>query len=388
MTTTVQSTTGPTVQDARTLIPMIRDARPEIDRQLKLPEPMVDALRELGVWRMTQPRAWGGPETDIVAQFEVIEALSEGDGSVGWVAYIGSTAGYWNSFLDDEVGRSLYPDLDMITAGSVPPQGTAVPDGDGYRISGRWRFGSAVNHASYMISGAAIVDAQGQPIPGEHGIPKMVQCFVPSSAFEIVRNWDTLGLRGTGSDDYVVDDYYLPASQTFDFLGSPVLRTESLYRQRTLIQFCHAAVPLGIARAAIDEVSAILETKTGPDGSLVSANGSVTETLARAEATLGAARSYCLDVISDIWETLERGDELSMRQRALFRLALANVHPAAVQAIQSVMYLVGTSAIRVPGTLERSLRDAITAGQHQAGNLATYQGVGSMLLGGPPPHMF
>jgi alkylation response protein AidB-like acyl-CoA dehydrogenase len=388
MTTTTNVLKGPTVDAARALIPMIREAREEIDRLGHLPEHVVEALREIGVWRMTQPSAWGGPETDIMTQFAVLEALAEGDGSVGWVAYIGSTSGYWSSLLEDEVGRELYPDLDLITGGALPPQGRAVREGDGYRINGRWRFGSAIKHSSYMISGCLVVDTDGRPVLADDGDPTLLACFVPTADLQIEENWDTLGLVGTGSHDYLLGEYYVAAAHTFDPFRSPQLRDGALYGARNLLQFGHSAVALGLARAAIDDVIAALETKTAPDGTPVAANGSITEALARAEAAVGSARSYCLDVVSDVWNTLVRGEELSVRQRALYRLAIAHAHDASLEAIRRVVHLAGTSAIRVPGTLERSLRDATTAGTHMVASIGTYQGVGGMLVGRPAPDPF
>ncbi|MEU2778169.1 acyl-CoA dehydrogenase family protein [Streptomyces sp. NPDC007162] len=379
---------APTVEAARALRPLIRAARQEIDDGQTVPRHLVDALRDIGIWRMTQPRAWGGPEVDLVSQFEIIEALAEADGSVGWVAYIGSASGYYTAYLDDAAGRELYPDLDLITGGSPLPRGTAVAVDGGYRFTGQWPFGSGVCHSDYMVSGCVVVDDDGNPKVDASGIPEAVVGFLPASEVKIIYNWNTLGLRGTGSHDYAAEDAFVPSKWTFS-LGSPLRRAGALYSMPNMLQLGHSAIPLGLARAAIDEAGQILRSKTAVfTGVKLAESGIVRDAVARAETMVEAARSLCLQTFAGITDTIERGEKLSVRQRAMFRLAIAHAHESGVEAIRLVTRHVGTGAVRTPGIIERALRDAVTAGQHNVASPAVYESAGAMFLGSPPPPMF
>jgi alkylation response protein AidB-like acyl-CoA dehydrogenase len=122
--------------------PVLREHASESEATRQLTEPAVDALRSTGVFRMAMPKAWGGPELDIGSQIKIIETLSRADGSAGWCAMIGSDSGYYGSNLDDATARSLYPDLDAMTAGRITPSGTLEICDGGYRLSGRWSLAS------------------------------------------------------------------------------------------------------------------------------------------------------------------------------------------------------------------------------------------------------
>ena len=105
------------------------------------------------------------------AQNEVVEILSAADASVGWCVMIGSDAGFYSAFLEEGAARALYPDLDMVTAGMLQPAGRALRVPGGYRVSGRWSFGSGSTHADVIIGGCLVFDGD-QPVLNENGLPR------------------------------------------------------------------------------------------------------------------------------------------------------------------------------------------------------------------------
>jgi alkylation response protein AidB-like acyl-CoA dehydrogenase len=131
--------------------PLLREHAAEVEAARRLTEPVVDALRSTGVFRMAMPATWGGPELDICRQIEIIETLSRADASAGWCAQIGADSGYYSAYIDDAAARSLYPDLDAVTAGWLTPAGTLEVCDGGYRLSGRWSFGSGVTHVDVIV---------------------------------------------------------------------------------------------------------------------------------------------------------------------------------------------------------------------------------------------
>jgi alkylation response protein AidB-like acyl-CoA dehydrogenase len=332
---------------------------------------------------MTQPRVWGGPELDVLSQFEIIETLSVADGSVGWCSYIGSTAGYWNAWIDQDVAQAMYPSLDLPTGGSPFPRGRADRVEGGFVFSGRWPFGSGVKHSAWMVTGGAVHES-GELVIGEKGVPDTVVGFLPVDELTIDEHWESTGLRGTGSYDYLGENLFVPFERTFVMFETPSRRPGALYAFSNMLLFNHCAVVLGIARAALDELVTLAGTRRNVAGTLIADEDYARSAVAHAEALVCSARSYCLEVMGDIWNSLERGDELTREQRLRYRLMIAHAHTASVQAVQHVFHTAGTAAIQQTGILDRCMRDVLTANQHMVAAPRAYQTVGKMLFGYEP----
>lgn len=386
-TPTGVATGGPTGEAlaaaARALGPRIRAAADEIERDRRLPPWLVQAMKDAGVFRMTLPRAWGGPEVDLLTQLRVIEELSAADGSVGWCAMIGSDGGYWSSFLEDTVGRELYRDLDAVTGSSTRPTGRALAHNGGFLVSGRWGFGSGCQHSTWMVSNCVVYDGEA-PRLGEGGVPETRLCYLPMADCTVVDTWTTTGLRGSGSHDYTAEDVFVPAERTFNQFTSPVLRPEPLYGLRTLYTANGIAVPLGIARAAVEAFLELAEGKVTRRGTGLRDEAFIQTAVARADALVHAARAYVYDVMGQVWETLLRGDELSPALRARFRLCLAAACKLCVEAVDVMYEAGGGSSPYAAGPLDRLLRDVHTAQQHMMFSPKVYEATGRLLLGLEP----
>ena len=373
------------------LTPMIQECREEIERGRRLPLPLVDALKQAGAFRMPMPRDWGGPELDPMSQLRIIEALSAADASVGWCVMIGCDSGYFSGFLDQQVAREMYPDLDMVTASSLIPRGRAVKVKGGYRVSGRWPFSSGCQHSAWIVGGCLVYDESGQPRLRPNGVPETRQCYLPAEAVSILDTWYTTGLRGSGSHDFTVSDYFVPEERTYSYQELKFYRSGSLYRFPLNILFKFAGVPLGVARAALD---ALIEA--GQQPSRLTAIGGqaappralrdeefVQDAVGRAAAMLGAARAYLFSTIGDLWETLEAGREISLRQRADFQLVHMQVFAMCTEAVELLYKARGGSAVYTGNVLDRCLRDIVTMNQHVINSLRAYTMGGRLLLGLP-----
>lgn len=371
------------VQAARDLAPRIRAAAPDIERDRRIPADLIQAMKEAGIFRMVMPRAWGGPEADILTQIEVIEELARADGSVGWCAMIGSDGGYFSAFLDDAVGRALYPDLDAITGGMVAPTGRAEIVAGGYRVAGRWPFASGCQHSRWLVANCTVVE-DGTPRRDIGGNPETRMCFLPSESWDVVDTWTTTGLRGSGSHDIVVEGVFIPAEQTFNLRKSPVRREGPLYAHRQAYVANVVGVPLGIARGAVDAVVALAETKRTRTGGGLREEPHVQIAVARADALVNAARGYVFDVMGGIWASLANGEALTFTQRARYRLCIATVGQMCADAVDLMYRAGGGSSLYAPHPLERQLRDIHAANQHQVFSDKVYEATGRMLLGLEP----
>ena len=366
------------------LAPRLREQAAGNERLRRLSPETVDGLRTAGAFRLPMPAAWGGPEVDILTQTEIVEVLSAADGSAGWCAMIGSDSGFYSAFLDDAVGRALYPDLDAVTAGGIVPAGRLDVVPGGYRLSGRFTFASGIHHAQVVAAGA-VAFADGAMVTGPDGRPKWRVALMPVEAFEVIDTWHTTGLAGSGSCDYAADGLFVPEEQTFAFADG-ARRDGPLYAWPGMFIANAPGVPLGIARAALDAARGIWADKVIlPDLRPARDDARVRTALARAEALVGSARSYHYDVLGSLWETVLSGDPPSLDQRA----ALAGSFPHTFQTCRDAVALlyeeIGSQSVYRDCPLDRHLRDLTTTGQHIMGQNRMREMAGGMWLGEPSP---
>ena len=177
-----------------------RDLSTEFDALRKLSEDIVEKLRSAGVFRMNMPKIWGGPELTPMEQVEIIETLCWADASVGWCSFIWTDSGIYSGYLQDDVARKLYPDLDMAQSGWVYPAGIGNKVDGGYELSGRFMFGSGSNHCDRLAAGFVVAE-DGVPVIGPEGRPEWRVGIGKPEQFELLDTWYTMGLKGTGSTD-------------------------------------------------------------------------------------------------------------------------------------------------------------------------------------------
>jgi indole-3-acetate monooxygenase len=384
---------SPILHSAIGLATQVREAAEEIEQGRRIVPQIAAAMKEAGVFGMPMPRAWGGPELDPLTQFRVIEALAMANASVGWCAMIGCDGGYMTAFLDDAVGRAMYPDLLVATAAAATTTGQARRAPGGYQVSGRYPFLSGCQHSEWAWLGCIVVE-DGAARTDAKGVPETRQCFVRLSQCEIVDTWHTTGLRGTGSNDVVVRDVFVDEERTFSFQSPELIkRTGPLYAFPFMFAAKGAAPALGIARTVIDS---FVESAAGKPArrytlgegieapKAVRDDNFVQDAVGRAETLLVAARAYYFDVMGDLWNTLVNGGQPTDRQVALFTSTYTHVVGACVDVVQLIYKAAGGTAVYQKGPFDRCLRDVLTMNQHVIGTLRTYEMSGRLLLGLEP----
>ena len=384
---------SPILHAAIGMAPQFRHAADEIEQARRLPKPIVDGLRNAGVFGMSMPRAWGGPELDPLTQFRVLETLAMADGSVGWCAMINCDGGYITAFLDDQVGRSMYPDLQLGTAAAASPTGQATLVPGGYRVSGRFPFASGCQHCEWVWVGC-LVQANGSPIVNREGVPETRQCLLRLSECEIFDTWYTTGLRGTGSNDLLVKDVFVPAERTFSFQDQQIIkRGGALYAFPFMFASKSGPVALGIARNALDALIETAITKTArrytvgeqlEPAKMMRDDVFIQQAVGRADTMLTSARGYLFEVMDDFWSTLVSGQAPSPTQVARFTTTHAFVVGVCVEVVQLLYKTVGGTAVYQKGPFDRCLRDVLTMNQHVIGTPRTYEMSGRLLLGMEP----
>jgi indole-3-acetate monooxygenase len=321
----------PILHAAIALSPQIRALADEIEQARRLPNSIVDALKEAGIFSMPMPRAWGGPELDPFTQFRVLETLAMAEGSVGWCAMINCDGGYITAFLDQDVARAMYSDLQMGTAAAATPTGRAARVPGGYRVSGRFPFASGCQHCEWVWLGCLIMEGE-RAVVGASGVPETQQCIVRLSDCEVLDTWYTTGLRGTGSNDLLVKDVFVPSERTFSFLDRDLIkRTGPLYAFPFMFAAKSSPVALGIARRALDF---LIETATNKNArrytvgdrleapKMMRDDVFIQDAVGRADTMLTSARAHLFEVMGDFWDTLARGHEPNLPKLPVSRLCI------------------------------------------------------------------
>jgi alkylation response protein AidB-like acyl-CoA dehydrogenase len=366
------------------LAPTVRAARDEAERMRQTPPSLAAEITKAGIYQMYVPRSMGGPETPPLTAFRVVEELSKVDGSVGWCAMIATALSLSMGRLPAEVGRELAgTPADYRAAGSARPGGGAWEVPGGYRVKGRWNFASGIQNARWLFCTCVMMDGD-TPSRTATGAPMLRALWVPRESVTIVDTWSVMGMRGTGSQDFTVDDVVVPERRSCLSDGPPS-ETGPLYDRRAWyvnLWTPSAANALGIARGAIDSLAEIAATEASTmSANLLRDRPMVQARIGEADAIVNAARAYVFDAVGRLWSTLCAGRTPSDQEVAQGRLALVHAMHESVRAVDKVFHAAGTNAIYTRLPLERAFRDVHVAVQHAAGLPSYFESAGKALLG-------
>jgi indole-3-acetate monooxygenase len=351
---------------------LVDNCAPYADEHGELAPALVERLHDDRLFGMWVPHELGGSELSPVPSLEVIEQISYADASAGWVVMAANLSiGTAGAYLSDRAAKELFSDERFpVIAGQGTRPGTAITDGDGYRLSGSWSFGSGLMHGTHIHS-LGIIAETGEP-----------RIFVtPVSDAELLGNWDVLGLRGTGSIDYRMDNVFVHDDYSHFAVTEQPLRGGNLYHVGIIgfAEMCHQGWALGLGRRMLDELAALANDKAGRPGASA-ASDSFLEGLGNAEGSFRAARALVYEQWTEASRALDRGEHLSARQHTLIRLALTHVTHALHEIGNHVYLAAGTTALR-DGRLQQMMRDTHAGTQHVTSSPAVVQNVGRMLSG-------
>lgn len=372
---------------ARAAAVVLRERSDDIERTRHLPRDVYELLRDTGVFRTGMPKSWGGPGLTSAEQTRVVEALAIGDASAAWCAMIGMDTGIYAGYLDQDVARKMFTNLDMVTAGLILPIGRADRVPGGYRINGHWQFGSGITHADWVVAGCAVHrDGELEPNPRSGGPMYWRLMVARPEEFEIIDTWHTTGLAGSGSRDYKATDLFVPEEHSFS-LGEP--KVPGPFSQPDAILRNMPGVPLGVARAAIDYVKELAAGRVDRmSGTPWSEIYRVQMAIAQVETELGAVRDAVYGSLDRLWDRLIADEEPTAQERVDAVLARTSAFRVARSIVSRLYDLVATTAIYRPSPLDRWLRDTTTMCQHVIAQDQVLQSAGAFLLGGTPQNPF
>jgi indole-3-acetate monooxygenase len=371
--------------DAVTLDAVVAEVaarRAEFNRLSHVPRDIIEKMKRIGIFRASTPTRFGGTGMPPADFLRIVERISVADGSTGWVAAFGSANTYLAS-LPVETQALIYADgPDQVSGGGLYPLQPAVAVEGGWEVTGRWRFASGCKCADWLNVGIGGTAADG----GGPNAGKPLTAVLPAHDVQIVENWNVVGMQGTGSHDLVVEKKFVPHEWTFVRGAAPTI-DEPLYRYPTLAfqAEVHAAVNLGVSRAALD----IITEMAGGNKTLMGAPRLADRAyyrieLAKAEAMHHSARAFFYETVEAAWETILAGDPVSLAQTNLLRLSATNAAHTCAAVVQQAFKLGGTNAIYSSNRLQWLARDAMVVTQHAALNEATYDSAGAIFAGVAP----
>ena len=374
---------GEYLQRACDFAPELAAAAPEIERQRELPERVVAAMAEHGFFRMLLPRSLGGAELLPGPYVAVVEEIAKADASAAWCLNQGAGCSMTAAYLDAEAARDIFGGpRDILAWGPGPGQAHKVKGG--YRVTATWSFASGSHHATWLGCHVPIYDDNGAQLRHADGAPVIRTALFPKSQTEMTDIWHVIGLRGTGSDKYSVNDLFVPEQYVVARDEGTRREPGLLYRFSSLQLYAagFAGVAMGIARSALDAFIELARDKVPFRGQRTLRENNVIQTqVAQAEARLRSARAFLYQSLEEITEEVARTDGLTLDQRMTIRLASTFAIHQSMNIIDTAYHAAGSTAIFEENPFERRFRDIHTVSQQLQGRQEHFETVGQHLLG-------
>lgn len=351
-----------------------REVSAQTERERRLAPDLVDRLNDAGLLRATMPREVDALELEPPIALRCAEAIARGDAAAGWCVSIAITSALLVAYLPPGARDEMFGGGRGVAAGVWAPRGKARSVDGGVIVSGRWPFCSGITHADVLFAGCFIDDGR---------VPSVVA--LPKADLQVLDNWHTLGLRGTGSHDTVADEVFVPSDRVFTLFDGPVL-DRPLYRFPVFGFFALSigAATLGNARAAIDDFAELAAGKKGLGSTRTLAERQATQAaVATAESSLSAARALYYEAIDTAWQASHESEPVPVDLRNRLRLAATHAARTSADVVRTLYDLAGSSAIYDDSPLQRRFRDAFTATAHFQVNEASRELPGRVLLGQP-----
>jgi indole-3-acetate monooxygenase len=347
----------------------------------------VDALIRTGMFRLKLASEMGGAEADPITEMLVLEALAYHDLTSGWCTMVGATAiASLGTFLPQSGLDRVFKNGRIPTAAiSFFPAGRAARDGNGYRVNGRWRFNSGIRHAEWVLGGTVVEGSEAE----NGGRPIVMFSTFPIKDVTIHDNWGgVVGLRGTGSCDFSVENYHLPEDLTFvwDLLKPKPRRggPSYLFPPFSYVAKEHGSVAIGAARRALDELIQLATTTRGTfRSSRLDERQVVHRFIAQADLKLRAARALMHERYDQLYDSVSNGNLPDGAAIADVRAICVHATDVAIETATTCYHFAGNTGLHHPHVIGRLLRDLNTAGLHQVMSDTAYENHGKFRLGLP-----
>ncbi|WP_370180716.1 3-hydroxy-9,10-secoandrosta-1,3,5(10)-triene-9,17-dione monooxygenase oxygenase subunit [Rhodococcus wratislaviensis] len=363
--------TNEVLRSIRGLLPMIAERAGKVDESRRVSEQVIRELGDAGMFKMLQPRRYGGTESNPVHFYEVVRAVSGVCGSTGWLASVLGVHPWHLALFDDRAQRDVWGHDDSVLVSSAyAPVGRLVPVEGGYRLTGDWHFSSGCEHASWALLGAMVVGTEGRPVD-------FMTALVPRSDYRIHDVWDVVGMRGTASNEISAEDVFVPDYRIKRNYETAQLRGPGqkvnrgpLYRLpfATLFTTAVAAPGVGVVAGCYERYLTFMRERVrlSLGGGRFVDDQFAQVAVARASSEIDAAILQMDRNVRELWELAEAGEELPMGLRLRVRRDQVRATERALDAIDLLFKTAGGSSLSRGNAIERSWRDAHAGSVHVA----------------------
>lgn len=376
------------LERVRALLPLLRERTADAERARRLPDETIKELKDIGLVRLLQPRRHGGQEADPRVFFESVMAIASACGSTGWVCGVAGVHPWQIALFDEQVQAEVWStDPDTWVSSSYMPGGRLTSTEGGYRLTGRWSFSSGCDHCQWAILGV-MLDR------GEGASPEMWNVLIPHEDYRIEDTWHTMGLCGTGSNDIIVDDIFVPEHRTIDLVKmfswkSPGLavNTDPLYRLSFGTMFANAitASIIGMAQGVLAENLEYTKSRVSKTWGKASEDPHTLSAIGRAASEIDACRLQLLGNIGGMYEKAQRGESITLEDRGRSRRDQVQASHRAIAVIDDIFDRSGAGAISSSNPMQRLWRDAHAGRHHTANSIdRSLQSYALTTMGFPP----
>lgn len=376
------------VARARGLVPVLQAAAARIDDERKLPDDVVEAMHDAQMFRLLIPRAYGGAELDPVVYVQCVEQIASGDASAAWCMNQGSGCSMTAAYLAPEVSREIFGDRRDVLAWGQGPGARAVRTEGGWLVTGTWNFVSGLHNATWFGMHAPCFEADGTLQRHPDGRPWERTMLIPRELARVTVDWHVLGLRGTGSDQFTVENLFVDDAHSVTRESAAERReTGMLYRFASMQLYAagFASVGLGVSRAALNSFIALAKAKTPSMASqALHENIAVQSILGHADARWKAARAGLHKALELAQASVRETGVLDVEHRIAIRQASTFAIHEAREVVHTVYHEAGATAIFDSHPFERRLRDMNAVSQQTQGRRSHFETVGHYLMGGMP----
>ncbi len=360
----------------------IRERGDEIEAARRLPADIAQRLAHAGLLRMLVPQDIGGLESEPQAALQAMEILSHANAATGWCTMIASTTGLVAAYLPEPEARLIYGDPDSISGGVFAPTGKAVAEGDSYRVTGRWQWGSGSANCDWIFGGCMIVeDGETRRLP--NGAPDSRMIAFRAEDVALIDTWYAVGMSGTGSGDFAVTDLVVPKARSVSLMVDKPRVAGALYTVPIfgLLALGIASVALGNARGAMDELRDLAIAKRRRySARTVAETHHGQAVMAQCEAEWQSARAYLYGMVATAWAQAQSG-AIEVETKAHLRLAATHATRTCAEIVRRMYDLGGGTAVYLTSSLQRRFRDGHVATQHIMVAHNTYETAGRSLFG-------
>ena len=366
---------SPTVQSAdfQAVLARIADAGDAIEQERQIPQDVIDAMVDLGLFRLLVPRSVGGLEVDYLDYLAIVQAVATADGSTAWCFNQNNILGTMASLMPEPLAQEIWSDSRSILCNGPPAHSEFKQVDGGYSVSGRWNFSSGSRHATWAVGLERIAD------------PTALTCIIPKGEFTFIDTWQVNGLKGTGSFSFEAKDVFVPSSRVYVEAQTP-REDGPLYLIPRSLFFGSGfgMVALGVARSALDAAIEIATRKKPQEQTLLRDQPAIQRIIGQAEATWGAANAFLNEKAVKLWQKALDDHDLPLEHRMELRLASSHAIRQGAQVADMAYSVFGSSAIFESSPIQRKFQDAHAITQQIQGRLEHYDSAGQYLLGFEP----